>query len=220
MPVRRRFAPARRRLASAAMAVGLVGGVATPAALLVTPVAAAHSVLLEVEPADGATVEASPEQVVLTFNEHVNESFASLAVTTEDDRTNRATGEPVVDGPTVSAEIEDLDPGLYTVGYRVTSADGHVVSGSSTFTVAGDGSGDDDEGAADAGSADGSPGGATSPAADATAGEGEAAGDEATAADEAGQDADDSGINPAIWVVGGLAVVLIGGAFLLLRRGN
>ncbi|WP_244192622.1 hypothetical protein [Dietzia lutea] len=29
-----------------------------------------------------------------------------------------------------------------------------------------------------------------------------------------------SGVNPVIWVVGGLAVLLIGGAFVLLRRGG
>lgn len=199
----------RKRLTSAALTVGLLGGVATPVVLL-APVAAAHSVLLESEPADGATLEASPEQVVLTFNEDVNQSFATIAVTTEEDRTNRAAGEPVVDGPTVSAEVEDLEPGLYTVGYRVTSADGHVVSGSSTFTVDGDGTTGGAEGTGPVEDAD------ATDASDGTAGE-----DETVTPDETAQEADDdSGVNPVLWVVGGLAVVLIGGAFLLLRRGN
>ena len=194
----------RRRIASVAVASALIGGAATAPALILAPAAAAHSVLLSVDPEDGAQLEASPEQVVLTFNEEVNQNFASVAVTSEDDRTNRAIGDPVVDGPEVSAQVENLTPGAYTVGYRVTSADGHVVSGSSVFTVAGDGSARDagDGAAADADGADGG-----SDAADDDAGD--------VAAETSGED---TGLNPAIWVVGGLAVVLIGGAFFLLRR--
>lgn len=200
----------RRRMASVAMASALIGGVATAPALVLAPAASAHSVLLSVDPEDGAQLEASPEQVVLTFNEDVNQNFASVAVTSEDDRANRAIGDPTVEGPEVSAQIEDLPPGAYTVGYRVTSADGHVVSGSSVFTVAGDGS----TGNAQAGEGDAGAG------AEGEAGSGEDAdgsGDEAgdVAAETSGED---TGINPAIWVVGGLAVVLIGGAFFLLRR--
>lgn len=135
----------RSRLASAALAVGLLGGAAVPATVLVAPAASAHSVLLSSEPADGATLEASPEEVSFTFNEEINQSFATIAVTTADDRTNRTTADPVVEGPTVRAEVDELPPGEYTAGYRVTSADGHVVSGSATFTVGGaDGSTQDD----------------------------------------------------------------------------
>ena len=198
---------------------GQARGAAAPA-LVLAPAAAAHSVLISVDPEDGAQLEASPDEVVLTFNEEVNQNFASVAVTSEDDRTNRAIGEPVVDGPTVTAQIEDLPPGAYTVGYRVTSADGHVVGGSSVFTVAGDGpdgeggagAGENGEaGEAGSGDAGSGPGGA-----EADAGEADSGSDSgAVAAETSGED---TGLNPAIWVVGGLAVVLIGGAFFLLRR--
>ena len=207
------------------MAAALLGGVTAPAVLL-APVAAAHSVLISVDPEDGSQLDAAPEQIVLTFNEEVNQNFASVAVTAGDDRTNRVTGEPMVDGETVTARVDDLAPGAYTVGYRVTSADGHVVSGSSVFTVAGA------EGGAGAGEAGGE-GGAAGGEGGAGA-EGSAAGG-ATAADAGGESADadateadvadetsgeSSGVNPVIWVVGGLAVLLIGGAFVLLRRGG
>src|SRR5699024_7346271 len=89
----------RSRLASAALAVGLLGGAAVPATVLVAPAASAHSVLLSSEPADGATLEASPEEVSFTFNEEINQSFATIAVTTADDRTNRTTEEPGAAGP-------------------------------------------------------------------------------------------------------------------------
>ncbi|MCT1885875.1 copper resistance protein CopC [Dietzia cinnamea] len=217
--------PLRRRLGSVAVAAALLGGATAPSVML-APVAAAHSVLISVDPEDGSQLDAAPEQIVLTFNEEVNQNFASVAVTAGDDRTNRVTGEPMVDGETVTARVDDLAPGAYTVGYRVTSADGHVVSGSSVFTVAGA------EGGAGAGEAGGE-GGAAGGEGGAGA-EGSAAGG-ATAADAGGESADadateadvadetsgeSSGVNPVIWAVGGLAVLLIGGAFVLLRRGR
>ena len=53
-----------------------------------------------------------------------------------------STGEPRVEGAVISIDVMPLGPaGTYTVNYRVTSADGHVVSGSWPFhlTTAGTG---------------------------------------------------------------------------------
>lgn len=202
----------RYRVASAALSVSLIGGAALPAVVM-APVASAHSVLLSVDPGDGATVETSPETVVLTFNEEINQSFATVAVTTAEDRTNLA-AEPVVEGASVSVGLDDLDVGTYTVGYRVTSADGHVISGSSSFTVA---------------TSDGSAEGSATANSDASAGAQETAasqdaGDSGDQADKAGDSSTDdsapSGFGTALWVVGGLGVLLIGGGFVLLRRGK
>ena len=199
----------RRRMASVAVATALLGGATAPA-LVLAPAASAHAVLLSVDPEDGAKLETSPEQVVLTFNEEVNQNFASVAVTSEEDRTNRAVGEPVVEGPNVTVQIEDLPPGAYTVGYRVTSVDGHVVGGSSVFTVAGDGSaGAPGTDAADGGDGAGAGGADESDNADSPDDTGD------VSAETSGED---TGLNPAIWIVGGVAVVLIGGAFFLMRR--
>jgi cobalamin biosynthesis Mg chelatase CobN len=107
----------------------------------------------------------------------------------------------------------------------VTSSDGHVVSGSSVFTVTGGAGGA--EAGAESGSqpaAGGEPGSesGSQPAAGGDAspagGSDTGAGDEAGVADETS--GEDTGVSPAIWVVGGLAILLIGGAFVLLRRGN
>ena len=54
-----------------------------------------------------------------------------------------STGEPTVEGTVISVGVRPLGPaGTYTVNYRATSADGHVVSGSWSFqlTAAGTGS--------------------------------------------------------------------------------
>lgn len=193
----------RRRLASTTLAAALLGGAAVPAVVL-APVAAAHSVLLSVDPQDGAVLEASPGQVTLAFNEDINRTFASVAVTSGGDRTNLVVGEPVVDGGTVTVRLGELSAGEYTIGYRATSADGHVIAGSSVFTVAG---------ASSAAAPAGTAGAASEPGASSAT-----ADQQLTGASES-QDPD-SGINPALWVVGGLAVLLIGGAVVLLRRGG
>jgi methionine-rich copper-binding protein CopC len=210
----------RGRLASVAVATALVGGAAAPAVVL-APVAGAHSVLVSIDPEDGSELDTPPDEIVLTFNEEINQNFASVAVTAGDDRATRVVGDPSVAGETVTVDVDDLGPGAYTVGYRVTSSDGHVVSGSSVFTVTG-GAGGAEAGAESgsqpaAGAESGSQpaaGGDASPAGGSDTG----AGDEADVADETS--GEDTGINPAIWVVGGLAILLIGGAFVLLRRGN
>ncbi|MBB1057362.1 copper resistance protein CopC [Dietzia sp. B19] len=193
--------PIRARLASTALAATMIVGAASPATVL-APVAAAHSVLVSVDPQDGATLETSPGEVSLTFNEEINQNFASVAVTTGDDRTTLVVGEPTVEGETVTVALDDLADGAYTVGYRVTSADGHVVSGSSVFTVQ-------------------SAAGTTGDPAEDPVGDQFDQSDPAEnqIADETSGEAS-SGVDPALWVVGGLAVLLIGGAFVLLRRGN
>ncbi|MDV6299314.1 copper resistance protein CopC [Dietzia maris] len=204
----------RGRVASVAVAAALVGGAAAPAVVL-APVAGAHSVLVSIDPEDGSELDTPPDEIVLTFNEEINQNFASVAVTAGDDRATRVVGDPSVAGETVTVDVDDLGPGAYTVGYRVTSSDGHVVSGSSVFTVMG--GADGAEAGAGSGAEPGSQptaGGDASPAGGSDAG----AGDEADVADETS--GEDTGINPAIWVVGGLAILLIGGAFVLLRRGN
>ena len=77
----------------------------------------------------------------VTFNEALQESFASLTVVGPDGNL-WSKGDPAVEGPTVSAELGDLGPaGVYTIAFRVTSADGHPVSGTRTFTLTQDGVG-------------------------------------------------------------------------------
>src|SRR6202000_2848533 len=76
-----------------------------------------------------------------TFNEQLQTSFAAMAVVGPDGKL-WSVGEPTVQGAVVSVGVRPLGPiGSYTVNYRVTSADGHVVSGSWSFrlTVAGTG---------------------------------------------------------------------------------
>ena len=69
------------------------------------------------------------------FNEALQAQFAAMTVVGPDGNL-WSTGDPQVDGAVISVGVRPLGPsGTYTVNYRVTSADGHVVSGSWSFRL-------------------------------------------------------------------------------------
>jgi hypothetical protein len=79
--------------------------------------------------------------VTATFSEALQPQFAAMTVVGPDGNL-WSTGEPKVDGAIISVGVRPLGPsGTYTVNYRVTSADGHVVSGSWAFRLAVSGTG-------------------------------------------------------------------------------
>ncbi|MFD1812259.1 copper resistance CopC family protein [Rhodococcus gannanensis] len=111
------------------------------AALFGVGVAGAHSAVVGVDPETGSSIAAGPEQVTVTFNEPLQTSFAALTVVGPDGNL-WSKGDPTVSGPTISVPVGELGPvGEYTIAYRVTSADGHPVSGTSTFTLTEEGGG-------------------------------------------------------------------------------
>ncbi|MEU0532660.1 copper resistance CopC family protein [Amycolatopsis tolypomycina] len=121
-----------------AAALAAAGG----AALWCAPAADAHSVLVSSSPAAGASLAAGPAEAVLEFNEQVENRFTELAVLGPDGTSHWEAGPASVVDDRVSAPLRPLGPaGAYTIRYRVTSADGHPVSGTVPFrlTVAGPG---------------------------------------------------------------------------------
>ena len=100
-----------------------------------TPAAWAHAVRVAADPSPDATVNTGPARVTATFNEQLQTTFAAMTVVGPDGNL-WSDGSPQVQGATVSVAVRPLGPaGSYTVNYRVTSADGHVVSGSWSFTL-------------------------------------------------------------------------------------
>jgi methionine-rich copper-binding protein CopC len=101
--------------------------------------ALAHATLLQATPAGGARLGESPEQVRLRFNEPVDAEFDPLKVydaegnrVDEDDaRIDPNDARVLVEG------LKELPKGSYKVEWRVTSVDGHVVSGEYSFSVTG-----------------------------------------------------------------------------------
>ena len=105
--------------------------------------ALAHARLLETDPTDGARLSQPPEQVRLRFNEPIEAEFSPLKVfDPQGDRVDRDNARIASDDARVLvADLEELPEGsrtgVYTVEWRVTSADGHPVNGTYGFNVTG-----------------------------------------------------------------------------------
>ena len=111
----------------------LVAVVCAVLALIAAPTAAAHAVRIATDPAVDAILDSGPPQVAATFNETLQTTFAAMTVVGPDGNL-WSTGDTHVQGAIASVALRPLGPaGVYTANYRVTSADGHVVSGSWPF---------------------------------------------------------------------------------------
>ena len=98
-------------------------------------VASAHAVRIATDPTDGVEVAHGPQRVSASFNEELQPQFAAMTVVGPDGNL-WSTGDPQVEGAVIGVDVRPLGPaGTYTVNYRVTSADGHPVSGSWSFRL-------------------------------------------------------------------------------------
>jgi methionine-rich copper-binding protein CopC len=97
----------------------------------------AHARLLQEEPAEGATLANSPHRVELRFSEPVEAEFSPLEVrNSEGERVDKDNARVDPDDARVLViDLKELAEGSYTVQWRVTSIDGHVVQGRYTFAV-------------------------------------------------------------------------------------
>ncbi|WP_213282340.1 copper resistance CopC family protein [Cellulomonas hominis] len=106
------------------------------AAVLATATRAdAHNALQGTDPADGSTVATPPTHVTLTFDQPAQALGTEIVVVGPDGSTV-STGTPELVDTTVSQALAaGLPAGDYTVQWRVTSADGHPLSGELGFTA-------------------------------------------------------------------------------------
>ena len=97
----------------------------------------AHSMLTKAEPPRRAVMTKSPTQVRLWFNEKLEGDYASLVVLD-------ANKQPITevkpalapdDPKSIILPLPELQPGKYSVKFRVLSVDGHVVESSFDFTI-------------------------------------------------------------------------------------
>ena len=95
--------------------------------------ASAHDVLRSTNPKDGTHVETPPAEVVLTFDEPALALGTEVLVTGPSGSV--ATGPPRLVDNEVRQALAAGPAGAYTVVWRVTSADGHPVSGTFGFTA-------------------------------------------------------------------------------------
>ena len=94
----------------------------------------AHAEQIDIDPPNGAILETTPAEVVVTFNEPVSLSGGTAELFDD-------AGESVpVEASVTDAELHidlpaTLADGTYLVAWRIISADSHPLSGTSTFSV-------------------------------------------------------------------------------------
>jgi methionine-rich copper-binding protein CopC len=103
------------------------------------PTASAHAALESTKPAKGSVVSKTTNQVLLQFGEEIlvfeGRNPNSISVTDSHGKAVTS-GDVVVAGSNISRSLKTpLATGKYLVKYRAVSADGHVVTGSYTFSV-------------------------------------------------------------------------------------
>lgn len=98
--------------------------------------AAAHTALLDAEPAPGARLSSPPAEVRLTFTEALQPGSTFAIFGAVFDEIEGV--EPQVDPGApqqMAATIPPLDPGTYTVQWVAVGDDGHKVNGSYSFSI-------------------------------------------------------------------------------------
>ncbi|WP_432513547.1 copper resistance CopC family protein [Kineococcus sp. SYSU DK001] len=126
----------RTRRGHRTTALALAGGLLTLGAPLLTATpAAAHDRLQSTDPADGAVVEVAPEQVVLTMSATPVALGTQVQVTGPDGSVVSAGDPRIVDTAITTTLTGDRPAGTYEVQWRVTSSDGHPISGGFSFTA-------------------------------------------------------------------------------------
>lgn len=123
--------------APAARALAVLAALLLAFAALVAgaPHAAAHNSLLGTDPEDGATLPTPPTHLTLTFDQPAQALGTEIVVLGPDGATVSTGTAELVDNTVAQALAADLPAGTYTVQWRVTSADGHPLSGELAFTA-------------------------------------------------------------------------------------
>lgn len=105
--------------------------------------ASAHTDLVSITPAEGSRVVGGwPSEVVLVFTEAIDPTLSAVSVSVDGQDGTRVPLEPGVSSTEAVGDLRALRPAdpatahRVRVSYRVTSADGHPIAGTSTFTVA------------------------------------------------------------------------------------
>lgn len=102
-----------------------------------TAAAFAHAHLVRATPAEGGAVKAAPAEVTLKFNERLEPAFSSAvirdAASKQVDKADAHVDK--ADHTTVRVSLPPLEPGVYTVEWRVMSGDTHKINGTFTFRV-------------------------------------------------------------------------------------
>lgn len=128
-------APTDRAAATRALAVAAATLLTLVVLLLGAGRADAHNTVQSTDPADGSTVATAPDRVTLTFDQPAQALGTEIVVLGPDGVVVSTGAAELVDTSVSQAVTGELPAGTYTVRWRVTSADGHPLSGEFAFTA-------------------------------------------------------------------------------------
>ena len=102
--------------------------------------ASAHTVLISSNPSKGSTVKVLPSKITLKFADPLltlGKRAINKVVVTAPDNSVVTVGNDQVKGATLTDSLLNTQAikGKYKVSYRVSAEDGHIVTGSFTFTL-------------------------------------------------------------------------------------
>lgn len=102
--------------------------------------ARAHALLVEAIPAEAATLEAAPPNLVLRFNSRIEHKLSRAALLQGEDGAPQPLAIDATATPDrLIAALPALAPGSYVVDWQVLSVDGHRVAGKLRFQIRGPG---------------------------------------------------------------------------------
>jgi copper transport protein len=102
--------------------------------LAVAGSSSAHAQLESTSPQQGAKLDATPQQVSITFSENITPASGGIRVLNAQQKRFDVGGADA-NGPVMSTNVTSLPDGAYVVVWQAVSADGHPISGSYTFQV-------------------------------------------------------------------------------------
>jgi methionine-rich copper-binding protein CopC len=107
-------------------------------AAALSPLAMAHASMVDSFPAKGQTLTASPAEIHITFNEHVEARYCRIKLRSADGK-NFDADRPAPDKANpnaIVASVPVLKPGSYHAVWTAMGSDGHKTHGDFSFTVA------------------------------------------------------------------------------------
>jgi copper transport protein len=99
-------------------------------------VAFSHALLEKAKPAPDAHLQSAPKEIVLLFNERLEDELYSIKVfNNKGEMISTSKTELSLDQKQLKHPISSLENGSYTISYSVLSSDGHPIKGSYIFSV-------------------------------------------------------------------------------------
>jgi methionine-rich copper-binding protein CopC len=106
-------------------------------AATLSPLVFAHATMVDSFPAKGQVLTASPAEIHITFNEHVEARYCRIKLRSDAGK-NFDADRPVADktrANAIIAAVPVLRPGIYRAVWTAVGSDGHKTRGDFSFTI-------------------------------------------------------------------------------------